>query len=29
MNVITTPKDGLLILTLNGRFDTFGAGPVQ
>jgi len=29
MNVITIPKDGLLILTLNGRFDTFGAGPVQ
>gem|GEM_PF-1074632 len=29
MNVITTPKDGILILTINGRFDTFGAGPVQ
>ena len=29
MNIIATPKDGLLILTLNGRFDTFGAGPVQ
>ena len=29
MNVITTLKEGLLILTLNGRFDTFGAGPVQ
>ena len=29
MNVITTPKDGILKLTLNGRFDTFGAGPVQ
>ena len=29
MNVSITPKDGLLILTLNGRFDTFGAGPVQ
>lgn len=29
MNIITTLKDGILILTLNGRFDTFGAGPVQ
>lgn len=29
MNVITTSRDGLLILTLNGRFDTFGAAPVQ
>ena len=29
MNIIITPKDGLLILALNGRFDTFGAAPVQ
>ncbi|MDD5678368.1 MAG: STAS domain-containing protein [Kiritimatiellae bacterium] len=29
MDIITTSKDGLLILALNGRFDTFGAGPVQ
>ena len=29
MNIIPILKDDLLILTLNGRFDTFGAGPVQ
>ena len=29
MNINITKKNGLLILTLNGRFDTFGAGPVQ
>ena len=29
MNIIPTLKDGILKLTLNGRFDTFGAGPVQ
>lgn len=29
MNIIHALKDGILKLTLNGRFDTFGAGPVQ
>ena len=29
MNIIPNLKDGILTLTLNGRFDTFGAGPVQ
>ena len=29
MNIIPILKDGILMLTLNGRFDTFGAGPVQ
>ncbi|MEI7903721.1 MAG: STAS domain-containing protein [bacterium] len=29
MNIIPTLTDGILKLTLNGRFDTFGAGPVQ
>ena len=29
MNITHTLKDGILKLTLNGRFDTFGAGPVQ
>ena len=29
MNIIPILKDGILILTLNGRFGTFGAGPVQ
>ncbi len=29
MNIIPILKDDLLKLTLNGRFDTFGAGPVQ
>ena len=29
MNIIPILKDGILKLTLNGRFDTFGAGPVQ
>ena len=29
MNINITKKDGLLVLTLDGRFDTFGAGPVQ
>jgi len=29
MNIIPTLKDGILTLTLNGRLDTFGAGPVQ
>jgi anti-anti-sigma factor len=29
MNIIPTLKDNILKLTLNGRLDTFGAGPVQ
>lgn len=29
MNITSTLKDGLFLLTLNGRLDTFGAGPVQ
>jgi len=29
MNIIQALNDGILKLTLNGRFDTFGAGPVQ
>ncbi|MDP2990774.1 MAG: STAS domain-containing protein [Kiritimatiellota bacterium] len=29
MDIIPILKDGILKLTLNGRFDTFGAGPVQ
>ena len=29
MNIVPILKDGILKLTLNGRFDTFGAGPVQ
>ena len=29
MNVTPILQDGILKLTLNGRFDTFGAGPVQ
>ena len=29
MNCIPILKDGILKLTLNGRFDTFSAGPVQ
>ena len=29
MNITPILKDGILELTLNGRFDTFGAGPVQ
>ena len=29
MNITPTLKDGILTLILNGRFDTFGAGPVQ
>ena len=29
MNIIPALKDGVLELTLSGRFDTFGAGPVQ
>lgn len=29
MNITPILKDGLLTLILNGRFDTFGAGPVQ
>lgn len=29
MNIIPILNDGILKLTLNGRFDTFGAGPVQ
>jgi len=29
MNIIPTLKDGILKLALDGRFDTFGAGPVQ
>jgi len=29
MNITHTLEDGILKLTLNGRFDTFGAGPVQ
>ena len=29
MNIIPVLKDDMLKLTLNGRLDTFGAGPVQ
>jgi len=29
MNITPILKDGILKMTLNGRFDTFGAGPVQ
>ncbi|MFA5043602.1 MAG: STAS domain-containing protein [Kiritimatiellia bacterium] len=29
MTITPILKDGILKLTLNGRFDTFGAGPVQ
>ena len=29
MNIIPTLKDEILTLALNGRLDTFGAGPVQ
>lgn len=29
MNINVTQNEGLLILTLTGRFDTPGAGPVQ
>ena len=29
MNITPTLNDGILKLTLNGRMDTFGAGPVQ
>lgn len=29
MNITPTLKDGMLTLTLNGRLDTFGSGPVQ
>ena len=29
MNITPALEDGILKLTLNGRFDTFGAGPVQ
>ncbi|MFH1476216.1 MAG: STAS domain-containing protein [Verrucomicrobiota bacterium] len=29
MNIMPVLNDGILKLTLNGRFDTFGAGPVQ
>ena len=29
MNITPILKDGILKLILNGRFDTFGAGPVQ
>lgn len=29
MNITTTMEDGILKLILNGRLDTFGAGPVQ
>lgn len=29
MNIIPILKDGILILTLDGRFDAFGAEPVQ
>jgi anti-anti-sigma factor len=29
MNIIPTLQDDILKLALNGRFDTFGAGPVQ
>lgn len=29
MNIIPALQDGILVLTIAGRFDTFGAGPVQ
>ena len=29
MNITPTFKDGILTLTLSGKLDTFGAGPVQ
>lgn len=29
MHITPILKDGILKLTLDGRFDTFGAGPVQ
>lgn len=29
MNITPTLKNGVFTLILNGRFDTFGAGPVQ